>query len=141
MARFSDTSVMQAALQAQLEPGETLLHWAYGVKSPPIVVIVLGLILGIIPGVIIFVLMTKEYVVGLTERRFVVLEFKGSGIAVQRVRAWRRDALPPVETSTGRLFTHIKVADPAGWFVAKFHRLGTPDNREQAMAIAAGLER
>jgi hypothetical protein len=140
MARFNDTSVMQRALQAHLEPGETLRHQAYGVKQPPLVLIVLGFILGILPGVILVMVMTKEYVIGLTDRRFVVLEFKGSGIDVKQVRAWRLDAMPPVETSTGGLFTHIKVADPAGWFVAKFHRLGTPDNREQAMAIAAGVK-
>jgi hypothetical protein len=140
MARFKDTSGMQAVLARELEPGETLRHWAYGVKQPPLVLIVLGFILGILPGVIIVAVMTKEYVVGLTDRRFIALRFKSSRIDVQAVQAWRLDALPPVETSTGGLFTHIAVRDPAGWFVAKFHRLGTPDNREQAMAIAAGLE-
>jgi hypothetical protein len=130
---------MQAALARELEPGETLRHWAYGVRQPPLVLIVLGFILGILPGVIIVAVMTKEYVVGLTDRRFIVLRFKGTQIDVLATQSWRRGALPPVETSTGSLFTHIKVADPAGWFVAKFHRLGTPDNRPQAMAIAEAL--
>jgi hypothetical protein len=139
MARFKDTNGMQAALSQQLEPGETLTHWAYGVKQPPVWLILLLLLLAIFPGLIAIALMTKEYVVGLTDRRFIVLRFKGTQIDVLDTQSWRRGALPPVETSTGSLFTHIKVADPAGWFVAKFHRLGTPDNRPQAMAIAEAL--
>jgi hypothetical protein len=141
MARFKDTSVMQAALQPQLEPGETLLHWAYGVKQPPIWLIVLLMIPAILPGVIAVAVMTREYVVGLTDRRFIALQFSGSRIDVKEVRAWRLNALPPVRTSTGGLFTHIAVRDPVKPFAAKFHRLGTADNREQAMAIAEALER
>lgn len=140
MARFKDTQGMQAALRAQLEPGETLRHWAFDVKQPPLVLIVLLLLAGILPGVIAIAVMTKEYVVGLTDRRFIVLQFTGSAINVKDVRAWPLAALPPVTTSTGSLFTHIAVRDPAKLFVAKFHRLGTADNRPQAMAIAEGLE-
>lgn len=141
MARFKDTSVMQAALRPHLEPGEALRHWAYGVKPPSFWLILLGCCFGIIPGMIIAATWTREYIAGLTDRRFLVLEFKGNDIAVQQLRAWRLDALPPAETSTGGLFTHLTLRDPAGRFFAKFHRLGTPDNREQAMAIMAGLER
>jgi hypothetical protein len=141
MARFKDTSGMQAALGQQLEPGETLRHWAFGVKQPPLPLIIFGFILGILPGVIMTAVLTKEYVVGLTDRRFIVLRFKGSQIDVQEVQSWRLNALPPVRSSTGGLFTHIAVKDPAKPFVAKFHRLGTADNRPQAMAIAEGLER
>jgi hypothetical protein len=139
MARFKDTGIMQAALQRHLEPGETLRHWAYGVKQPNIVLIVFLLCLGIIPGVIAVAVMTKEYVIGLSDRRFIVLRFSGSKIDVKDVQAWRLDALPPATGSTGALFTHIRVEDQAKPFVAKFHRLGTPDNRPQAMAIAERL--
>jgi hypothetical protein len=140
MARFKDQAVMEAALAAHLEPGESLRHAAYGVKQPPLPLIVLLLLLGILPGVIAIAVMTKEYVVGLTDRRFLALRFKSSRIEVKEVLAWRLDALPPVRTSTGGIFTHIAIADPARPFVAKFHRLGTPDNRAEAMAIAEGLE-
>lgn len=140
MARFRDTSGMQAALRQQLEPGETLLHWAHGVKQPNITLITFLYCLAFLPGVIAVATMTKEYVVGLTDRRFIVLRFKGNQINVLEVRSWRLDALPHVETSTGSLFTYITLRDPAQPFVAKFHRLGTPDNRPQAMAIAEGLE-
>jgi hypothetical protein len=140
MARFNDTTVIQAALAAQLEPGETLRHWAYGVKQPNVALITFLYCLALLPGIIAVFALTREYVVGLTDRRFIVLRFKGSGIAVQEVLSWRLDALPHVQTSTGSLFTHIRIDDPAKRFVAKFHRLGTSDNRPQAMAIAEGLE-
>ena len=139
MARFNDTSVMQAALSQHLEPGETLRHWAYGVKQPNTGLIIFLYALAILPGIIAVAMLTREYVVGLTDRRLIVLRFKGSKIAVQEVQAWRLDAMPPVDSSTGSLFTHIKVNDPAKPWVAKFHRLGTADNRAQAMAIAAAL--
>ena len=140
MARFRDTSGMQAALAQQLEPGETLRHWAFGVKQPNVALITFLYCLAFIPGVIAVATMTKEYVVGLTDRRFIVLRFKGSQINVLEAQSWPLGALPPVQTSTGSLFTHIRIDDPAKPFVAKFHRLGTPDNRPQAMAIAEGLE-
>lgn len=44
-----------------------------------------------------------------------------------------------VKTSTGTLFTHVKIDDAAKPFVAKFHCAGMPDNREHAMAIGATL--
>jgi hypothetical protein len=141
MARFKDTGVMQAALQAQLEPGETLQHWAFGVKQPNLALIIFLYCLAFLPGIIAVAVLTREYVIGLTDRRFIVLRFTGNQINVGEVQSWRLDALPPVETSTGSLFTHIKVRDPAKTFVAKFHRLGTPDNRPQAMAIAEALAR
>lgn len=139
MARFKDPNIVPAALAQHLEPGETLLHSAFGVKQPPIWLIFLLLLLGILPGVIAVAVMTKEYVVGLTDRRFVALRFSGSQIKVAEVLAWRLDALPPAGTSTGGLFTHIRIADPARPFVAKFHRLGMPNNRAQAMAIGEAL--
>ena len=141
MARFKDQAGMEAALAAHLEPGETLRHAAYGVKQPPVWAIALGYLAGILPGAIVVVAGTKEYVVGLTDRRLIALRFKSKRIEVKEVLAWRLEALPPVSTSTGGLFTHIALADPARPFVAKFHRLGTPQNRPEAMAIAEGLER
>lgn len=140
MARFNDPGVVQAAFQSALEPGETIRHVAYGVKQPPIAVIALLTALFILPGLIAIAIMTKEYVVALTDRRFIVLRFKSKAIRVEETLAWRLDALPPVKTSTGGLFTHIAVEDPARPFAAKFHRLGMPGQREEATAIAAALE-
>lgn len=133
MARFKDPSVPAAAFAPYLEPGERLRHIAYGVKQPNIFVIALT-------GGLVSALLTKEYVVGLTDRRLIVLRFKGKSVSVQEVMDYRLGGqLPPVKSSTGPVFTHIKVEDAAKPFVAKFHRMGMPGNREGAMAIAAAL--
>jgi hypothetical protein len=133
MARFKDPNVPAAAFAPYLEPGEQLRNIAYGVKQPNILVLALT-------GGLISALLTKEYVIGLTDRRFIVLRFKGKKVNVQEVMDYRLGGhLPPVKSSTGPVFTHIKVEDPAKPFVAKFHRMGMPGNREGAMAIAAAL--
>lgn len=139
MARFKDPNVPAAAFQPYLEPGEQLKHWAYGVKQPSMLLIIPLFFLAILPGAIAVALLTKEYVVGLTDRRFIVLRFKGKKVEVQEVLEYPLSNLPPVQASTGGLFTHIKVLDPAKPFVAKFHRMGMPGNREHGMAIEAAL--
>lgn len=139
MARFNDASVVEAAFRDHLEPGEQIRNVAYGVKQPSLALIVPLLLIGILPGVIAIALMTREYVVALTDRRFIALRFKSKAIKVQEVQSWRLDALPPVKASTGGLFTHIAIEDPARPFVAKFHRLGMPGQREQATAIEGAL--
>jgi hypothetical protein len=133
MARFKDPNVPAAAFAPYLEPGEQLRNIAYGVKQPHILVLALS-------GGLISALLTKEYVIGLTDRRFIVLRFKGKKVSVQEVLDYRLNGqLPPVKASTGPVFTHIKIEDQAKPFVAKFHRMGMPGNREGAMAIAAAL--
>lgn len=139
MARFNDAGVVEAAFGTYLKPGEQIRNVAYGVKQPPIALIVPLLLIGILPGVIAIALMTREYVVALTDRRFVALRFKSKAIKVQEVQSWPLDALPPVRASTGGLFTHIAIQDPARPFVAKFHRLGMPGQREQTTAIENAL--
>lgn len=139
MARFNDAGVVEAAFQTYLEPGEQIRNVAYGVKQPPLAIIVPLLVIGILPGVIAIALMTKEYVVALTDRRFIVLRFKSKAIKVQQVQSWPLGALPPIKASTGGLFTHIAVQDPTHPFVAKFHRLGMPGQREQTVAIEGAL--
>lgn len=139
MARFNDAGAVEAAFGAYLEPGERIRNVAYGVKQPSMALIVPLLLIGILPGVIAIALMTREYVVALTDRRFIVLRFKSKAIKVQEVQSWPLDALPPVKASTGGLFTHIAIQDPTHPFVAKFHRLGMPGQREQSTAIEGAL--
>lgn len=140
MARFKDPNVPAAAFAPYLEPGEQLRHIAFGVKQPNMLLMLPLFFLAVLPGAIAVALLTKEYVVGLTDRRFIVLRFKGKNVSVQEVTDYRLDGqLPRVKSSTGALFTHIKIEDPAKPFVAKFHRMGMPGNREGAMAIAAAL--
>ena len=44
-----------------------------------------------------------------------------------------------VKTSTGALFTHIRIDDEERPFVAKFHRAFSKNNRPHAMAIAEAI--
>ena len=130
MARYSDAEVT-AAIQPHLQPGEQLRHWAYGVRQPRLLLIVL-----LTPLAVAF--LTKEYVAALTDRRLLVLR-TGRKLRVAEITEYRLDAPPPAKTSTGALFTHIKIEDAARPFAAKFHRMGMANNREHAMAIAAAL--
>jgi len=141
MARIKDPNVAAAAFAPYLEPGEQLRHVAFGVKQPNLLLMLPLFALAVLPGAIAVALLTKEYVVGLTDRRLIVLRFKGSKVSVQEVLDYRLDNghRPPVKASTGPVFTHIKIEDTAKPFVAKFHRMGMPGNREGAMAIAAAL--
>ena len=140
MARFKDPNVPAAAFAPYLEPGEQLRHIAFGIRQPNLLLMLPLFALAVLPGAIAVALLTKEYVVGLTDRRLIVLRFKGKNVGVQEVLDYRLDnGLPPVKSSTGPVFTHIKIEDQAKPFVAKFHRMGMPGNREGAMAIAAAL--
>jgi hypothetical protein len=108
---------------APVGTGEQLKYMAYGVKQPNIFLIIVLTALGILPGVIAVMLLTKHYFVGLTDRRFIVLPVWGSGeINVKKITDYRLDRLPQVFASTGPIFTHIKILDPVKPFVAKFHR-------------------
>ncbi len=138
MARFKSDEIITSAFQPHLAPGETLKHWAYGVKQPHIGLIILFFMLAILPGAIAVALLTKEYVIGLTEGRLLVLRFSGK-LKVKEMFEYQLASMPAVTTSTGGLFTHISIKDPARPFVAKFHRLGMKNNREHAMAIAEAI--
>lgn len=140
MAKFDAVGGPAAPFQPYLQPGEQIRKVAYGVKQPHILLIVGLMLLAILPGLIAVMLLTKEYLVALTDRRVIVLRFKGSKVNVQEVLEYPLSNLPPAKTSTGAIFTHIRIDDPAKPFVAKFHRAGpAPANRENAMAIAAAL--
>ena len=143
MARIKDPNVAAAAFAPYLEPGEQLRHVAFGVKQPNLLLILPLFALAVLPGAIAVALLTKEYVIGLTDRRLIVLRFKGKNVSVQEVLDYRLNNghRPPVKASTGGLFTHIKIEDPAKPFVAKFHRMGMPKNRENSMAIADVLSK
>lgn len=91
-----------AAFEGHLEPGEELKHWAYGEKAP--MVAIFGLLVGllaylffagvflssVLPGLVLLILfvgvflglravmvsVSKAYLAGLTDRRFLVLRVK-----------------------------------------------------------------
>lgn len=137
MARFTDEEV-SATLQKQPAPGETLKRWAFGVKQPDFLLILLLLLIALLPGMIAVMLLTKNCLVGLTDRCFLVLRFSGR-FNVEEVREYSRQQVPPVRTRTGALFTHIRIDSPDRPFVAKFHRMGMSNNREHSTAIAEAL--
>ena len=126
---------MVQAFQPYLQPGESVIHVAFGVKMPSFFVI-------LFTGMIGALLFTKNYLVGLTDRRLIVLHVKSlSNPTVKGILEYALEEVPslPVRASTGPIFTHIKIGDPARPFVAKFHRAYSKTNREEAMAIAGTL--
>ena len=138
MARYKDP-VVRDAFASHLERGETLQEWAYGVKQPSIWLMIPLFALAILPGAIAVALLTKEYLVGLTDRRVIVLRVKGGKAEVQEVTTYDLDERLSVEASSGAIFAHVTVHDEARPFKAKFHRAGAPENREHALAAAEAL--
>jgi len=141
MARFKDEGFVAQAFQPHLHPGEQIQHLAYGVKQPPIWLILLLFCLAILPGAIATAILTKEYVVALTGQRFIVLLFSGGKIKVKEVKEyWPQNLGGKVKTSKGAIFTHIRIDDGPNSFVAKFHRMGMPNNKQHAEAMADMLQ-
>lgn len=129
-------------IQAHLQADEQLRHFAYGVKQPPIWLIALGFLFGIIPGVIIVATGTKEFYVALTDRRLLLLRVKNmKRILPEGHREYALGSVPPVRSKAGGLFGHLWIDDPLQPFAAKFHRMGMKDNRERVVAIAQALAR
>ena len=141
MARFKDEGFVAQAFAPHLNPGEQISNLAYGVKQPNIFLIILLFCLAILPGAIAVAILTKEYVVALTNQRFIVLQFSGGKINVKEVlEYWPQNLVGKVKTSKGSIFTHIKINDPDKPFVAKFHRMGMPNNKPQTEAMADALQ-
>ncbi len=138
MARYKDDLVIET-ITPYLQEGESLLNYAYGVKQPPIALIFVLMLLAIVPGVIAVILMTKEYVVALTDRRFIVLRVKGAKATVNEMTEYSRSQMPKVKAETGSIFTHLRIDDPQKPFIAKFHRMGMSENRRHSQEIAAAL--
>lgn len=141
MAKLNDERI-QAAFQPHLHEGETLQYWAFGVKQPNIGLLIVLIALAILPGLIAVALLTKNYLIGLTNQRFLVLQIKGPGNpTVKQITEYRLDEVRgmKVKTSTGGLFTHIRIDDREKPFVAKFHRAFSKNNRPHAVAISEAL--
>jgi hypothetical protein len=130
MARYNDENV-PAAIRPHLQAGEELRHWAYGVKQPHVLLIALT-------GAILTAVLTKNYIVALTDRRLLVLRFEGS-LKVAEVTEYPLSSQLKASGSCGMLFTHLRINDPAKPFVAKFHRMGMPNNRAHSTAILSAL--
>ena len=139
MAKMTDQKAKE--LFAPYLNGEELTHWAYGIKQPNLLLICGLIALGIIPGVIAVFLLSKNYMVGWTGSRFIVLQVNSKMTDVKQVTEYDAAQLKSMKssTSTGSLFTHIKIKDDKKPFVAKFHRAFSKMNRPNAMAIGEAL--
>lgn len=141
MAKLSDHQIT-AAFEAHLEPGEHLRQWAVGVRQPGLHVIVPLFALAILPGIIAVQILTKSYLVGLTDRRLIVLEVKSiTNAEVKQVLEYdlSRLAGEPGHSKTGALFTHMRIDWPDQPWRAKFHRAFAKGHRAQAMEIGAAI--
>jgi len=133
---------LASAFQPYLQPGEAVQAAAYGVKQPNIFLLIVLIALAVLPGLIAVFLLTKNYLVALTDRRVLVLRVNSpQKPQVKEVIEYSRDELPNLETktSTGAIFTHIAIKDSTRPFVAKFHRAFSPTNREDAISIAGAV--
>jgi len=140
MAKLKEEK-MKEALKQYLTEGEEVKNVAFGVKQPPFIVILLLMLLAILPGVIATFLLTKNYIISLTNKRFLILQVKSmSNAEVKAIVEYDLSSMPEVKTSTGGLFTHFKVLDEQKPFAAKCHRAYSKTNRENAMAIAEGIK-
>jgi hypothetical protein len=141
MAKLNDDRA-KALFGPYLDQGEEIKYWAFGVKQPSLLLIIPLVVLAVLPGLIAMVLLTKNYLVGLTSKdRLLVLKLGAGGGSVKEVSEYRLSELrnDKVTTSAGPIFTHIKIIDPAKPFRAKFHRAYGSSNRPNAMAIAAAI--
>ena len=137
MAKLTE-ELMQETLGAHLQDGETLEHWAFGIKQPSIMLMVPLFALAILPGAIATQMLTKNYLIGLTDKRLIVLQIKSIGNAeLKALTEYARDEFKsnPGSFKAGKLFTHLKIENAEKPFVAKFHRMFSKGNREHAVAI------
>ena len=143
MAKMSEEMVRESFVPHLLE-GEALSHVAVGVRQPPILLIIVLIALGILPGIIATVLLTRSFCVGLTDRRLIVLRTASvTNLVVKSVLPYDLEELksPPVRTWSGGIYTFIVIENEEKPFRVKFHRALTPFNRPNAEAIGRALTR
>jgi len=125
-----------------LQSDEALATTAYGVKQPHILLIVFFMLLGILPGLIVVLVMTKYYRVGLTDRRLMIIK-TGTMKSLHEKGRIEFDLsdlkMAHVATSVGPIFVNIRITDHDRKFAAKFHRSYSKTNRLNAIAIAEAL--
>jgi len=141
MAKLTD-DLMQETLSTHLQEGETLEHWAFGIQQPNMLLMLPLFALAILPGVIATQMLTKNYLAGLTNKRFVVLQVKSVvNVELKALTEYARDdfAASPASYRPGKLFTHIKINSAEKPFKCKFHRMLSKDNRMHAEAMGAAI--
>ena len=137
MAKLTNEQIT-ASIQPFLEPGEQVLHTAYGIQQLSLPVMILLLVLALIPGAITMALLQKNFFVVLTNRRGLIIRYTGK-YKLREIIEYRPGGVPPITVSQGAIFAVMRVADPLGAMKIKFHRAGMVNNRENAVAIANAL--
>jgi hypothetical protein len=130
MARTTDEQIA-AALQPFLEPGEQILNSAYGIAPP-------GIGMLIMTGAIGQAFFTKYYLLALTNRRLLQMQFKNK-LRIIEIREYRHGNLPQVTSKQGTIFAVLQLNGPEGSYKIKFHRASMANNRERAMYIANAI--
>lgn len=140
MTKLTDDKI-KLAFEQYLQGEENLKYWAFGVKQPNIFLIVLLLALFILQGIIAVFWLTKNYLIALTDNNLLVLEVASiSNVNVKKHTEYSLSELSgKVTTSTGILFTKIKIDDPAKPFEAKFHRAFSKNIRPHATAFSEAI--
>lgn len=141
MAKLTD-ELLKSTLNEHLKDGETLEHWAIGVDQPSLLFILPLFLLAVVPGVIATQMLTKKYLVGLTNKRFIVLQIKGLfNMELKSITEYPRADFSSLAASykTGALFTHIKIKDREKPFKCKFAKALTKDNKMHTEAIGQAL--
>ena len=140
MAEKTRDEIFADTMRPLLRAGETLQCVAYGVKTPPILLIILLMVIGVIPGVIIGQMLTKYFLVALTDQRVIVARAKGIVQTEGHFDYPLGKVGGKVTLKEGWMFTHIAIEHPELPWKAKFHRSGSPNNKASALAIAAALQ-
>jgi len=128
MARLNEQEVLNA-VQPHLEPGEQVRHWAIGYQQPMWLLVL---------GALAAALFTKFYVVGMTDRRLLILRYKGR-LKIQEITEYRIGQIPPIQTKTGPVNTLLTLHGPQK-VLYKFHRNAMKNNRPQALDLVAAIQ-
>ncbi|HEY1263779.1 MAG TPA: FHA domain-containing protein [Terriglobales bacterium] len=132
MARLKDSEI-RAVVEKQMMPGEQFQQAGVAISIP-------GGNWMYLLGAIFVALFQRWFVVGLTDRRLLLLRYKGR-LNVQEVREWDLDRVPPVKIKEGPINIRMDIQDPASPIVLKFHRAAISGNRPSAIAIGNALKR
>lgn len=137
MAKITDERIA-AAIQPFLEPGEQIQTNAYGFHQMSMWIMIPLILVALLPAFIAQALLTKYYMVVLTNRRILFFHCDNK-LKVKEIIEYRPGAMPPVNVSSGMVFAVLKIADTRGAMRIKFHRSGMANNREKAVIIGNAM--
>jgi hypothetical protein len=146
VAKPSDSDFYQS-VQPHLLLGEQVKHFGYGVEQPVLwLTVLLYVVLLGVPGYFVVGLLTRHYVLALTDARLLVVRVKGGLFEISfeptEVKAYLFEELAalPIEAAVGSKTVRLQIGDPlAKPLIVRFHRAASPGNRTNTVAIATAL--